>query len=94
MPRPPNSRGGDRQRVWIVARAAELLALTTTRERRIRRPLPPVEVAYRMAYVGTVSTHDREGTVIATKRFAATANEGPETLLERVAREVCHLIAR
>jgi hypothetical protein len=47
-----------------------------------------------MAYVGTVSTHDREGTVIATKRFAATASEGPETLLERVAREVCHLIAR
>jgi len=73
---------------------AELLAPTSNREPRIRRPPPPIEVAYRMAYVGTVSTHDLDGNVIATKRFAATPHEGPDTLLERVAGELRHLSLR
>lgn len=73
---------------------AELVAPTSTREPRVRRPPAPVEVAYRMAYVGTVSTHDADGNVIATKRYAATPNEGPDTLIERIAGELGHLHAR
>jgi hypothetical protein len=56
---------------------AELLAGASPRAPRIRRPPPPITVAYRMAYVGTVSTHDHSGTVIATKRYAATPHDGP-----------------
>jgi hypothetical protein len=73
---------------------AEVIALVGPRAPRIRRPSPPIEVAYRMAYVGTVSTHDREGRVIATKRFAATPNDGPEVLLERMGGELHHLRRR
>ena len=54
-----------------------------------RRPVP-VEVAYRMAYVGTVSLHDADGNVLVTKPFAATAHEGPDALLERIMFELIH----
>jgi len=61
---------------------------------RLRRRPMPVAVAYRMAYVGTVSLHDRDGAVLATKPFAATAHEGPDRLVERVMRELIHQRAR
>lgn len=57
---------------------------------RLRRRPVPVEVAYRMAYVGTVSLHDATGKVIATKPFAATAHEGPDVLVERIMFELIH----
>jgi hypothetical protein len=63
-------------------------------EPRIRRRPVPVTVAYRMAYVGTVSLHDADGNVVETKHFGATANEGPAEMLERVARELIHQRAR
>jgi len=47
-----------------------------------------------MAYVGTVSLHDSDGKSLLTKRFAATANEGPDELVERIAKEVLHQKAR
>ena len=73
---------------------AEVVAAESPREPRVRRPPPPIEVAYRMAYVGTVSAHDVEGRVIETKRFAATPGDGPDTLLERIGGELRHLHAR
>lgn len=72
---------------------AEVLANALLRERRIRRPPPPIEVAYRMAYVATVSVHDRDGEAIKTWRFAATAAEGPSVLITRVTAELAHLRA-
>jgi len=47
-----------------------------------------------MAYVGTVSLHDAEGTVLVTKRFAATPLQGPDEIVDRVADEVRHLRTR
>ena len=48
----------------------------------------------RMAYVATVSTHDATGGVITTKRFAATAHDGPDVMVERISGELRHLRAR
>ena len=61
---------------------------------RVRRAPAPVTVAHRMSYVGTVSIHDAAGTVLVTKRFAATPQEGPAELVERVGAEVLHQLAR
>ena len=58
---------------------------------RIRRPPPPVTVAYRMAYVATVSAHDRDGNVLLTQRFTATPTEGTDGLLGRIGAELRHL---
>jgi hypothetical protein len=63
-------------------------------ERRIRRRPVPVEVAYRMAYVGTVSLHDANGDVLVTKRFGATPTEGPDEVVQRIAAELVHQRAR
>jgi hypothetical protein len=63
-------------------------------EPRFRRRPAPIEVAYRMAYVGTVSLHDADGKVLATKPFAATAHEGPDALVERIMFELIHQRAR
>jgi len=61
---------------------------------RIRRRPAPVSVAYRMAYVGTVSLHDEDGNVLSTKHFGASAHEGPDEMVERVAGELRHQRAR
>jgi hypothetical protein len=71
-------------------------ASTPTRRSRpyVRRAPPAVTVAYRMAYVGTVSLHDGKGTVLVTKRFAVTPLQGPDGIVDRVANEVRHLRTR
>jgi hypothetical protein len=63
-------------------------------EPRVRRRPVPITVEYRMAYVGTVSLHDTDGRVLATKRFGASANEGPERIVERIAAELKHQQSR
>jgi hypothetical protein len=57
----------------------------------VRTPPPPVEVVYRMSYVGTVALHDRDGAVVGTRRFAASAAEGPRDVVRRMFAEVEHL---
>jgi hypothetical protein len=69
---------------------AELIPNAEMPEPRIRRRPPPMTVQYRMAYVGTVSLHDVDGRVLVTKRFGASAAEGPERLVERIAAELRH----
>jgi hypothetical protein len=61
------------------------------REPYERMPPPPVEVVYRMAYVGTVALHDQRGDVLAVRRFAATAEDGPTELIRRVFDEIDHV---
>jgi hypothetical protein len=86
------SVGIDRTTVPMAEPATEPRA--RRREPYVRRPPPPVTVAYRMSYVATVAVHDRNGTALKTARFAATAEEGPEALMRQVAAEVKHFLAR
>lgn len=43
-----------------------------------------------MAYVGTFALHDAAGAVLVSRRFAATAAEGPDDVTVRVFAEVAH----
>jgi hypothetical protein len=60
----------------------------------VREPPQPVEVRYRMAYVGTVSVLDREGQALRTWRFGATAEEGSDEIVRRMMAQVTHLRGR
>jgi hypothetical protein len=60
----------------------------------VRRRLPPVTVAYRMAYVATVAVHDRRGETLKSTRIAAAAHEGANELMERVGAELHHLLGQ
>jgi hypothetical protein len=55
---------------------------------RVRRAPPPIDVNYRMAYVGTVSVVDKHGQALVTRRYAATACDAPEALVRRMTGDV------
>lgn len=57
-----------------------------------RRPPPPITVAYRMAYVTTIAIHDADGETIRSTRVAATAEEGPVEMMERLGAELERLL--
>lgn len=61
---------------------------TTRRQARttpyVRTPPVPVDVKYRMAYVGTVSLVDRTGEALVTRRYAIAATEDPAGLTARM----------
>ena len=63
-------------------------APTTRRKPRtipyVRTPPAPVDVTYRMAYVGTVSLVDRGGDALVTRRYAIASTEDPATLTTRM----------
>jgi hypothetical protein len=50
----------------------------------VRTPSGPVDVKYRMAYVGTVSLVDRTGEALVTRRYAIAATEDPAGLTARM----------
>jgi hypothetical protein len=54
----------------------------------VRTPPSPVEVNYRMAYVGTVALTDADGDMIWSRRYSASASEGPEKVLRRMIQDV------
>ena len=60
----------------------------------VRRAPEPVVVAYRMSYVATIAVHDGDGATLVSKRYAATAEEGPDALMDRVRSEVRHVLAQ
>ena len=64
---------------------------TERRARRkpyIRKQPPPIDVNYRMAYVGTVSLIDEHGEAIRTTRHTMEADGDPHALAERMRAEV------
>lgn len=57
----------------------------------VRATPDPVDVHYRMAYVGTVSLVDGEGEALVTRRYGATADDGPDEILSRMMADVRHV---
>ena len=66
-----------------------------TRRRRtkpyVRRPPKPVEVHYRMGYVGTVSISGGDGESIRTLKYACSADVDPAQLVDQALAEVVNL---
>jgi hypothetical protein len=64
----------------------------TRRTRRtapyVRTPPPPVDVKYRMAYVGTVSVVDVAGETLVTRRYAISGADDPAMLVGRMMADV------
>lgn len=54
----------------------------------MRQAPAPVEVNYRMAYVGTVSFVDVDGRCLRTARYFASAGRGPKELVDSMMRDV------
>lgn len=54
----------------------------------VRSPRPPVDVHYRMGYVGTVAFVDQDGETLASRKYAVPAEDGPTTVVHRVMADV------
>lgn len=54
----------------------------------IRTPPPPVDVNYRMDYVGTVTLVDTDGEKLVTRKYAATHEEGTSGILQRMMADI------
>ncbi len=50
----------------------------------LRQKPDPVEVNYRMAYVGTITAHDADGEPLATRRYAAGNDADPAVLVAHI----------
>jgi len=59
-----------------------------------RNPPAPVDVNYRMAYVGTVTLTDQAGEGLTARRYAATPDEGPEDVLHGMMADVRNALRR
>ena len=57
-------------------------------------PKRPITVAWRMAWVATVTMHDRDGNALHTIRYGAMPNDGCESLLHGIAGDVNELLAK
>jgi hypothetical protein len=45
-------------------------------------------------HVATIAVHDRDGATLVSKRLGSTADEGPQSLLDRLGAEVHHMFAQ
>jgi len=55
---------------------------------RIRRAAKPIDVNFRMAYVGTVSIVDEHGEALVTRRYAAPACDDPTEMVTKMMADV------
>lgn len=58
------------------------------RKPRIRKPPPPFDINWRMAYVGTVSFIDEFGDTLEVRRYAAPACDDPRELVKQMTSDV------
>ena len=58
------------------------------RKPRVRRAPKPIDVNYRMAYVGTVSIVDEHGAALVTRRYAIPANDEPTEMVSKMTADV------
>ena len=86
------SLGVDRTTVPMEEARSPSTSPSTRRQRRttpyVRTPPPPVDVNYRMAYVGTVSVVDAAGAALVTRRYAISGADDPATLVARMMADV------
>jgi len=86
------SVGIDRTTVPMIEERSPAQPPSSRRKTRhkpyVRQPPHPFDVVYRMAYVGTVSIVDANCEALVTRRYAATAEEGPDELISRVMADV------
>lgn len=57
-------------------------------------PKRPITVAWRMAWVATVTMHDRDGNALHTIRYGAMPNDGCESLLHGIAGDVNEILSK
>jgi hypothetical protein len=57
-------------------------------------PKRPITVAWRMAWVATVTLHDRDGNALHTIRYGAMPDDGCESLLHGIAGDVNELLTK
>jgi hypothetical protein len=86
------SVGLDRTSVPMEEPRPEGAPLPQNRRKRtkpyVRKVPERVDVNYRMAYVGTVSTVDPDGQALVVRRYAVSAEMGPDDVLRRMAADV------
>lgn len=58
------------------------------RKPRVRKPPPPADINWRMAYVGTVSFVDVQGEAVQTRRYASPACDDPRELVAQLTADV------
>jgi len=54
----------------------------------VRKPPEPIEVHYRMAYIGTVVFYNDQGTALRSFRYAASMEDGPNEVLHSMMLDV------
>jgi len=92
------SVGLDRTAVPMEEPRAEGAAPKTERKKRekpyVRTPPAPVDVNYRMAYIGTVSVTDQYGEALVVRRYAATPEQGPDEVVFGMMADVRNALRR
>lgn len=66
-------------------------ALKRRKKPYVRKPPEPVEVNYRMGYVGTVSIIGVDGESIQTRKYGCSADVDPEHILEMMTDDLAHI---
>lgn len=61
---------------------------------RVRKAPPPVEVNYRMAFVGTVAFADADGDIVDTYKYAATPADGSAEILHAMMQDIRNALRR
>jgi hypothetical protein len=86
------SVGLDRTTVPYEEEREEGAPPKTRRKKRtkpyVRKAPPPVDVNYKMDYVGTVTLVDEHGEKLVSRKYFATHEDGPEGILKRMMADV------
>ena len=89
--------GLDRTSVPMAEERASSAPAKPRRKRqkpRKRRAPKPIDVNFRMAYVGTVSIVDEQGDALVTRRYAAPASDDPSQLVAKMTADVRAAVRR
>jgi hypothetical protein len=60
----------------------------------VRAVPDPIEVNYRMAYVGTISVFDQDGRALVTRRYGLAGDREPMEMIDRLMADLRHMHAQ